>query len=198
MSNMNALNVILDPYLIWLFRITGSTFIDFLIGSFILGMIATVIGELTISLVFLINRKHIDETNENVLRYQNLAEQAAASGDRTAYKACNDLANEAFGQSFFMQIALSAASLWPAFLAMAWMDFRFQDVEFEVLFLNHTVGYPCVFIPLYAAARIVFKRIKYKIPYFARMKAILETYKNKPGETSSLADLMVQPRRSSS
>ena len=135
------------------------------------------IGELTISVVFLINRKYISVVTEEVARYQDLAGKAASSGTNAVYVACNDMANEAFGKSFFMQIAMSAASLWPVFFAVDWMRYRFDDIEFQLLFTDNNVGFLCVFIALYAAARLIFGKIKYKLPYFRNIRAILDNCK---------------------
>jgi hypothetical protein len=180
---MNPVYLFLDPYLIWFYQITGWSFIDFLIGTFVVAMIATAIGEFTISLVFLINRKHIARVNEDVARYNDLAGNAASSGNHAVYVACNDMANEAFGKSFFTQIALSGASLWPVFFAADWMRYRFEEIEFQVLFTDSTVGFLCVFIAMYAAARLAFGRIKYRIPYFRRIKDILDSPAQTAGET---------------
>ena len=170
---------VIDPYLIWFYRLTGYAFVDFLIGTFVLAWVALIVGEFTISLAFLASRKYIDSTTGEVVRYQNLSVDALAAGDKEAYSASNKLANDAFGKSFFMQIALSAAFLWPIFFALDWMRQRFSDVEFRVLFTDYSVGYICVFVALYAAAYIVFKRIKYKLPYFRNIKAILDIYRDR-------------------
>ena len=93
-----------------------------------------------------INRNYISVVTEEVARYQDLAGKAASSGTNAVYVACNDMANEAFGKSFFMQIAMSAASLWPVFFAVDWMRYRFDDIEFQLLFTDNNVGFLCVFI----------------------------------------------------
>ena len=142
-----------------------------------LAFIALIVGELTISWAFLLSRKYIEKISSEVTRYQNLSEEALAAGDKTAYVASNKLANDAFGRSFFMQIALSAAFLWPIFFALDWMGHRFAEIEFRILFTDYSVGYICIFITLYAAAYMIFKRIKYKLPYFRNIGAILNNYK---------------------
>jgi hypothetical protein len=166
--------VSLDPYLIWLFRITGYTFIDFLIGAFTLGMIATLIGELTISMAYRVNHRRIRQTTDDAVRYQDLAAKASLAGDGQTYRFCNDLANDAFGKAFFMQIALGSASLWPAFFAMAWMESRFSDVEFPLLWTEQSVGYPCVFIAMYVACRLLFNKTMRRLPYFKRVYALVK------------------------
>jgi len=184
---MHPFYTIIDSFLIFFFRITGYSFVDFIIGTFILAFITLIVGEFTISLAFLASKKYIDRTNEEVVRYQNLSMDALAAGDKEAYLASNKLANDAFGRSFFMKISLSAAFLWPIFFALDWMSQRFSDVEFNVAFTDYSVGYICVFITLYAAAYIIFKRIKYKLPYFRNIKVILDTYPSRTKQMKSSA-----------
>lgn len=180
----------LDPFIIWSYRITGHPFVDFLIGTFLVGLCAVAIGEFTISLAFLANRKTIDKNNDEVVHYQNLSVDALEARNKGAYKAANKLGNDAFGKSFFLQIALSTAFLWPAPFALGWMQYRFSDVEFRVIFTDHMVGYPFVFFPLYVAAYLVFKRFKYRIPYFRRIKEMLDSAQARTQEMRSIADLL--------
>jgi len=177
---MHPILLAIDPYAIWFYRLTGHTFPDFLIGTFVLAFVTLLIGELCISVVFLICRKHIDRTTEEMVHYQNLSEDAQAAGDKGAYRASNKLANDAFGRTFFMQIAFSAAFLWPVFFALTWIGSRFADVEFPLLFTGSSVTYICVFIALYAAAYLIFKKVKCRLPYFRRIKALLDSY-DRPG-----------------
>jgi hypothetical protein len=186
----------LDPYLIMLFHITGYSFVDFLIGNFILAFVAVVVGEFTISLVFLINRRHIEKQTGEIVKYQNLSIDALAVGDKEAYQAANKMANDAFGKSFFSQIAMSAAFVWPIFFVMTWLQYRFAEVDFSILFTDYTVGCFAVFVPLYAAAYLIFKRIKPMIPYFRRIKAILDSYGLRTRKMKTLADLAPQNSKS--
>jgi hypothetical protein len=180
----------LDPYLIQLYRITGYALADFLLGTLVLAFIALIIGEFTISLAFLAARKRIDQTTAEASKYQNLSIDALKAGDKETYKAANKLANDAFGKSFFMQIALSAAFLWPAFLALAWMSYRFSDIEFPLPYTHHSLGHIGVFILLFAAAYLLFRMVKYKLPYFRRIKEILDSYNRRTYEMKSFADLL--------
>lgn len=166
----------IDPYLIPFFRMTGYSLVDFLVGTFAVASIALLIGETTVSLMFLAVRKRIDAVNQKMTHYQTMSMEALKAGDKETYTASNKLANDAFGRSFFIQLTLSAAFLWPIFFALDWMRMRFSEVEFELLFLNQTVGPVCVFIAVYAAAYLLFKRIKYKLPYFRNIKKILDSY----------------------
>ena len=171
-----SLYLMIDPYLIWFYRITGYTFVDFFIGTFVLAWIALFMGEITISLSFLIVRQKIESVNQRMGKYQAMSMEALEAGDQETYKAANKLANDAFGRSFFMQIALSAAFLWPIFFALEWMSLRFSDVEFELLFSTRTMGFTGVFILMYALAYIAFRKIKYRLPYFRYIKTILDSY----------------------
>lgn len=176
----------MDPYLIKFFRLTGFTFVDFLLGTFIVAWIALMIGEFCISVVFLISRKRIAEVATEVERYRELSEKALEAGNLVAYKAANDLGNDAFGRQLFMQIAYSAALLWPVFIALTWMGFRFQGVEFDFAFTGWIVSYPCVFIVLYVAAYLIFKRLKQYIPYFKRIQRLLNQSTKSPPSFSSI------------
>lgn len=182
---MHPFFLLIDPFLIWFYRLTGHSFIDFLIGTFVLAWITLLIGELCISVVFLISRKRIADVSDEVLRYQNLSVDAAAVGDKQAYHAANKLANDAFGRTFFMQIAFSAAFLWPIFFALTWMGYRFADVEFRLIFTDYTVGYTYVFIPLFIAAYLIFRRLKDKLPYFRTVNRILATYEENASKMKS-------------
>jgi ABC-type multidrug transport system fused ATPase/permease subunit len=179
----------LDPYFIWMYRLSGYTFADFLVGTFLLALMAVVIGELTISVVFLLSRRGVDKINAEVVKYYRLSEDALSAGDRVSYKATNKLANDAFGKWFFMQFGLSAAFIWPIFFVLAWMQTRFADVEFPLFFTQFSLGYVGVFITLFAAAYMTFKRIKYRIPYFKRIKKILDLYDMRPGELNAIQEI---------
>jgi hypothetical protein len=174
--NLDAFALFIDPYLIPFFRITGYSLVDFFLGTFAVASMALLIGEFTVSLMFLAVRKRIDAVNQKMTHYQAMSIDALKVGDKEAYTASNKLANDAFGRSFFIQITMSAAFLWPIFFALEWMKMRFSEVEFELLFLDRTVGPVCVFIVLYVAAYLLFKRIKYRLPYFRNIKQILDSY----------------------
>lgn len=183
----------LDPYLIWFYRITGLAWVDFIFGTLVLAFIALIIGEFSISAIFLATRKHIDRSTEEAIKYQNMSVDALAHRNKPAYTAANKLANDAFGKSFFQQIALSAAFLWPIPFALAWMQYRFLEVDIPVPWTGYTVNYIAIFVPLYVVAYFLFKRVKYRLPFFRRMKVILDSYKDQAREMKSLADLETRP-----
>jgi hypothetical protein len=170
---MHPVFLFLDPYLIWFYRITGHARIDFILGTFTLALMAVIIGELNIALAYLVARRRIERVTDEAVKYQNLSIEALKAGDKGAYRAANRLANDAFGHSFFMQIALSAAFLWPAGFCLAWMSQRFWDLEFPLPFIPYSLGYIGVFLILFIGAYFVFKPVKYRIPYFHRIKALL-------------------------
>ncbi|MBU4232587.1 MAG: hypothetical protein KKD99_04680 [Proteobacteria bacterium] len=187
---MHSIFLWLDPYLIWFYRLTGYAPADFIIGTFVLALIAVIMGECTISLAYLLARKRIEKVTDETIRYQNLSIDALTSGNKEAYRAANELANDAFGHSFFMQIALSAAFLWPICFALAWMSQRFEDLEFPVPYLHFSLGYIAVFLFLFVAAYFVFKPVKYRIPYFRRIKEMLKASSLNARKLNSFGDLL--------
>ncbi len=185
-----------DPYLIRLYRITGYAWVDFFLGTMALAFIVLIIGEFTISLAFLASRKRIERVTDEAVKYQNLSMEALAAGDKEAYRGANKLANDAYGRSFFMQLALSAAFLWPICFALVWMGYRFSGLEFPLPFTGLSMGYMGVFILLYVAAYQAFKRVKYKLPYFRRIKVLLDGYRRGGRPVKSLMDFLPQSRNS--
>jgi hypothetical protein len=178
---MHRFWMMVDPYIIWFYRLTGYAFVDFFLGTFVLAWIVLLVGELTASVVFFTGRRRVDAATQEARRYQDLSMEALSAGDKEAYRAANKMANDAFGRSFFMQIALSAAFLWPAFLALDWMSQRFAEVEFPLLFSDRSVGFIGVFIVMYVAAYLMLKRIKYQLPCFGRVKNVMNSY-DRPGD----------------
>ena len=157
---MDCVNLWLDPYLIKLFRFSGYALADFLVGTFLLGLLAVIVGSLTSFLAAKFNGKYVQETTSEMKRYESLSVKAAKAGDLTAFHAANRLSNEAFGRSFFQGAAVSAAFIWPLFFALDWMRFRFSEVNFPVLFTALSIGYFTIFAVLYVAAYLVFRRLR--------------------------------------
>jgi len=170
---------LIDPILIAPYRLAGDPMLGFLIGTFCLGLLGVVLGELSISAGIRINRRFIQALKDEVSHKEKLSVQAFAEGDKVSYKALNKAANDAWGKYFFTMAGYSAGILWPVPLALAWMQTRFQGVEFAVAFpLNFVfgdhVGYPFVFFPMYVLARIVFKYLRPRLPYFKGVQAMLD------------------------
>lgn len=172
-----------DPYLIALFGITGANGLDGLIGAFLVALLACVIGEFTISLAFRVNRKHLDKLNDDLVRYNDLSQKARDYGDEQSYKALNKQANDAYGQVFFNRVGLSAASLWPAFFALDWLQRPFGQSGIPVPFHNSGINYFFVFLLSYIMARMVFGRLKRHLPYFKGQYEMLMAYGKKMDES---------------
>lgn len=180
---------VIDPFLIPMYRFTGDAFLDFLLGTWLLASITLLIGEFTLSVAYLANRKSIQQTTHSVMRYQNISVDAIEARDKASYKAANKMANDAFGKSFFQQIALSTGFLWPIPFALGWMHYRFADVNFRILFTEVTVGYPVAFFSLFALSYLGFKRIKYHLPYFRRIGRLLDAAQQRQANMRTWDDL---------
>ncbi|MGD8990208.1 MAG: hypothetical protein PVI00_02010 [Desulfobacterales bacterium] len=163
----------IDPVLIAPYRWFANPMLGWWIGTFILALWATLIGELTLAVAYRINRNHIAKNLEQTQYYHQRSLNAKAAGDESAYKGINRLANEAFGKSFFLFMAMGMASLWPAFFAAAWLNRRFADIVFTLpkwaggLDLNFIAP----FVILYIFARVLFGKLKPYLPFlnqFAR------------------------------
>jgi hypothetical protein len=166
----------LDPVLIILYRLTGNPMADYFLGTFLLALLAVVVGEFTISIVFKVNKAHLDKLNARVEKMKHLSSEALALGDQAGYKACNKEGNDAFGQLFFNKFGLSAASLWPIFFALAWMQERFAEIGLPLPWLGWEINYFFFFLMCYILARIFFSRIKRNLPYFRGIHQTLLTY----------------------
>jgi hypothetical protein len=159
----------LDPYLIWWYRLPGNAYAGFFLGTFVLALICLILGDVTFSLASRLQGKHLDSVATEATEYQDLSIKAAKAGDKASYHAANKLANDAFGKSFFSLMALSMARLWPAPFALAWMQYRFLEVEFPIPGTPWSLGYIGVFILIYIAAYLTLKRL----PWFRRLRALL-------------------------
>jgi hypothetical protein len=165
-----------DPHLLALYGLTGIHALDGLIGTFLLSLVVVVIGEFTISLVFRVNRKHLDKLNSNLKKYSDLSQEALRRGDEASYKALNRQANDAYGHVFFNKFGLSAAALWPIFFALDWMQPHFAETGIAVPFYPSGAHYVVVFLICYILARIVFGRLKRHLPYFKSQYRMLQSY----------------------
>jgi hypothetical protein len=163
-----AIFLAFDQYLIWFFRITGHASIDFVIGTLFLAALCLLIGEGTVFLIFLILRKHLGKKAEEAERYQELSIRALQEGNKDAYQAANILAKDAFGHTFFQQLSLSAAFLWPVFFALGWMQKRFLEIEVPIPFTNFSIGFIGVFILIYIMIIILLKITKKEILHLRR------------------------------
>jgi hypothetical protein len=168
----------MDKILVPFYRFPDNHLLGYYFGTFVLCFVCVIIGEYSISLAFRFNKENIKRDNEEIFRFQNISIMALKAGNKVMYKASNNIASDAFGKVFFSQIGLSASSLWPIFIALGWMQYRFAGVEFHLPFTipgeGNTVGYLATFLLCYISARILFGKIKNKLPYFKKMKKMIK------------------------
>jgi hypothetical protein len=155
-----------DSLIIALYRLTGYPLVDYYLGTFLLAFLTVLVGEFTISLVFRANKAHLDRLNARAEKMTHLSEEAFRLGDEKSYKAVNKEGNDAFGQLFFNKFGLSAASLWPIFFALAWMQERFSEIDLPLPWIGWKINYVFFFLLCYTLARILFGRLKCRLPYF--------------------------------
>jgi hypothetical protein len=151
----------MDTFLMYFYRLPDNPLLGYFLGTFVLSFVCIGIGKYSVSFAFRFNKEKIDHDNHEIEHYQNLSVEALKTGDKAAYKACNSIANDAYGKTFFSQIALSASSLWPVFFALGWMQYRFSAVQFKLPFFSssYTFGYVAAFIVCYIAARVLSSKI---------------------------------------
>jgi hypothetical protein len=163
----------MDSVLMYFYRYPDNPLLGYFLGTFVLTIACTVIGEYSISIAFMLNKKQIYHDNREITHYQNLSFEALKIGDKASFKACNSIANEAYGNNFFTQVALSAASLWPVFIGLGWLQYRFSGVNFSLPFsfpgAGDNIGYLATFLFCYMSARILSRMIKKRL---SNLKAI--------------------------
>jgi hypothetical protein len=169
---MHPVYLYLDTYLIWFYRLSDSAAVNFLLGTLALALLSLLMGEFTAFLASFMVRRHFERVAGEAKRYQDLSMEALKAGDRPAYEAANQVANEAFGKSFFMQVALSATFFWPIFFALGWMQYRFLEIAFPLPFIGFSLGYTGVFVILYIAAYVIFKAVRRRLPSLRRVKEL--------------------------
>ncbi len=132
MDSLPSILHLIDPILIFPYRQFENPMVGWWVGTFCVALWSVIIGELTMSVVGRINRKPVSDNFDETLHYHELSMKAKAAGDETAYKGINKLANEAYGKSFFLMMAMGMAGLWPAFFAAAWLQMRFSEFRFPL------------------------------------------------------------------
>jgi hypothetical protein len=159
-----------DPYLIWFYRLPGNAYAGFFLGTFVLAVICLVVGDVTFAVAARLQGNHLDKIASEAGKYQDISIDAAKAGDQTSFRAANKLANEAFGLSFFSLMAIAMARLWPIPFALAWMQYRFLDVDFPIPGTNWSLGFIGMFIIIYIAAYFLIKQAKHRLSYWRRLK----------------------------
>ena len=157
------LYTLVDSFLMFFFRLPGDPLTGYWLGTSVLALAAWVIGEYSIALAFRMNKAMIKEENQRIDRFQELSFAALRAGNKSAFKACNGIANEAYGKSFFTQITLSAASLWPLFIALGWMQHRFRKIEFAIPLTGWSAGYLSTFLFCYISLRLLSGKISHAL-----------------------------------
>jgi hypothetical protein len=186
---VEAIGRLLDPFCIALYWGTGVPILDYLMGTFLLALACVVIGEFTMSVLFRMNRPYLADQQGEMVRMHNLSLEALKNKDKAGYTACNMQANESHGKVFFNMVTLSAAALWPAFFALAWMQYRFQGVTLEVAGLGLDLAYSGSFILMYILARILFKYLKPHLPYFRAFARMIRMDADQAGRMRSLGEV---------
>jgi hypothetical protein len=149
-----------DTILISFYQITGNPLWDYVIGTFSLALMTILVGQSTLFLVFRANRGHIEDLDSRLANLNRLTASAMEIGDKLSYKSLNKEANDTYGHVFFNRFGLSAASLWPVFFALAWMQERFVHIVVPIPLLDFKANYFVVFLVSYIAATILFRRTK--------------------------------------
>ena len=138
-----------DAFLIAPYRWPDIPDVGWWLGTTLLAAWCTILGKITLILAYRVNHSHVKEIEREMVDRHNQSVNALKAGNKPAYKAINRLANEAYGKTFFFQVAMACSSLWPVPFALGWMQARFSGVDFLLPFTEETVSYPFVFIPLY-------------------------------------------------
>jgi hypothetical protein len=168
-----------DAIFISFYRTTGNPVGDYLIGTFLLALLSVLVGQTTLFLVFRANRSHIEGLDTRLATLNRLTASAMKMGDKQSYKSLNKEANDTYGHVFFNRFGLSAASLWPVFFALAWMQERFAPIAIPIPLLGLKANYFVVFLVSYIAATILFRRSK---RYFSGVP-------KQPGESAEVLHL---------
>jgi hypothetical protein len=188
----------IDSFLISFFRLSDIPILGYYLGSTVLSIFCVVLGQATIAVAFLWNRRFIEQDNRSMVAMHNSSLKALAAKDKSSYKKCNRAANEAFGKVFFSQIALAASSLWPLPFAVGWMQTRFFNVNFPLPvalpYIGSDVGYLFTFLPIYILMFILFGKIKRRLPFFRNIAALLDGYgKDGQEQMISITELVSVP-----
>jgi hypothetical protein len=169
----------IDACFIAFYRLSGIAFLDYVIGTLCVSLVAVVVGEISVSLAIRFNKKYNDRMGAEIDRVEKLSIAAYEAGDKEGYRALNKEATDAWGKHFFTMAAYSAGILWPIPFVLQWMQWRFADVTFPIAFpfsmmFEDGVGYLFTFFPIYILARIIFKRMRPWLPYFRGVQKMLD------------------------
>lgn len=181
---------LMDLWLMPFYRLPPQAIIGFYLGTVVLVAAGVVLGDVALNLVVRMDRRRLTELTAEVTRLHNLSLSALEAGDGQSYRACNKLANEAFGRLFFIQAAWSISSLWPLPFALAWMQYRFGEVDFPLAVIGWRLNYFGVFLFMYIFGRIIYRRIRPYLPFFKGVHEIFLSVSNQTGKMRSFTELM--------
>ncbi len=153
----------IDPFLIAPYRWFQNPIIGWFVGTFILTIWTVILGDITIAIGFRINLSYVKKVLEKTGYYHEQSIKAKSMGDEDSYKKINRLANEEFGRSFFLLMAMGMASLWPLFFAAAWLNERFGQITFLNLpgwMGGYRINFIGPLVCLYIIARFTISRIR--------------------------------------
>jgi len=177
MNTITSTLLFLDPWLIAPFRWLPSASAGYLLGTLILALYCIILGDLSASLVTLINKKYIRKMQAKMDHNHELSETALKLGDKESYKAVNKQGLDAFGHSFSLGAAIFCVSIWPMPFALAWLSLRFVDapleLPFQMPFIGNTVEYFPSFLLLYIATRILYSSIMSRVTWYRTIKTRL-------------------------
>jgi hypothetical protein len=153
-----------DSVLIAPYRWPSNPLLGWWLGTSLLALWCVLMGEITSALAYRVNRSHVKGVSQELIDRHTQSMNALRAGNKEAYKAINQLANDAYGKTFFLQIAMAASALWPVPLALSWLQSRFAGIRFPfpiaLPLVGGSVTYPFIFILLYILARVLFLKGK--------------------------------------
>jgi hypothetical protein len=157
--DFEAVYSLMDSLFLPFFGLLGGPLKSYLIGLVFLAFAAKLMGEVSVDFLFRTNLKRMAGLRAEADRMGELSLLALSVDNMGAYEACNRRANENFSKLFYLSITMSAAALWPVFIALGWLQYRFMGrVEYH-------------FILAYGLVYVIFKRIKpylWKVPEIPR------------------------------
>ena len=184
----------LDRGLIPFYRLVDDPVLAYFLGTFLLALFCVLVGELLVGLAIYMNRNYLRRLTDELIKWNNLAVEAAEKGHQDAYHTFNKEANDVYGKLFFLSIAHSAACLVPIPFILTWMEMRFGTVEFPLPFhvpvVGSSVNYIFTFVVLYLPAWWLFKKVKKHLPVYRNIETLLEDSARAVKEMKSLADLL--------
>jgi len=169
---MRELLVFLDPVLIAPYRWVADPVWGWWLGTLVLAGWALLVGELTLWVAYRVNHRFVEELGRQLNRHQQASFNALRAGDKAAWRDINRLANETYGKAFFLHLAMGMSSLWPAFLAVAWLEPRFGRLPIPLPGLPWSLNYVAGFIICYLALRLAWGRLRRRLPHLAARRQL--------------------------